>query len=413
MAGPVQHRREFILFRMRLGTKVVVGVAGLPSCDTVCSVGLKAVCHACRGNTKQYLLFFYKDLGWTQSWLMHPLIAGPVGAPAGLVYAAKLILLGGNVMKLTTQVIDNLRTCSLLRPVLLAAAVLIGCSVQAQTPQDFSKVQIITHKLAEGIYYLEGSGGNIGVSVGEDGVFLIDDQYAPLSEKIIAAVRALSDKPIRFIFNTHHHGDHTGGNEILGKGGAVIIAQENVRTRLASGFTGNDLKKALTAEQKQGLPMITFVDAVDFHLNGHEIHTFHVAPAHTDGDSVVVFKDANLIHTGDVFRTTSYPRADAMANGSVLGILESYKTLLAISDDKTVFLPGHGVPSKRSDVQAQLAMLNTIRDRIAAGIKAGKSLEQVQAGKPTAEFDAAWSAGNATAGNDLVAVFFNELAVKK
>jgi cyclase len=283
----------------------------------------------------------------------------------------------------------------------------------AQQQQDFSKVEIKTHKLADNLYYLEGQGGNIGVSVGEDGVFLIDDQFAPLSEKIIAAVKALSDKPIRFVFNTHHHGDHTGGNINLGKTGAVIVSHDNVRVRLAAGFTGNDLTKVLTAEQKQGLPMLTFEDAVTFHLNGHEIHAMHVVPAHTDGDSYVIFKDLNIIHTGDVFRTTSYPRADATANGSLLGILEAYQVLLDNADANTQILPGHGVVSKRSDVEAQLKMLNTIKGRVEAGIKAGKKVEAIQAEKPTAEFDAQWSGGNANAGSDLVAVFFNELTAKK
>jgi cyclase len=297
-----------------------------------------------------------------------------------------------------------------LRLAALAFSALVASASQAQ--QDFSQVEIKTHQLSEGLYYLEGSGGNIGVSIGEDGVFLIDDQYAPLTEKIIAAITALSDKPIRFVFNTHHHGDHTGGNQNMGKTGAVIVAHENVRINLVKGFSPNDLDAALSADQRVGLPIVTFTDAVDFHLNGHEIHAFHVPPAHTDGDSFVVFEDLNLIHTGDVFRTTSYPRADANANGSVLGIMSAYQTLIDMSNDETVFLPGHGVVSKRVDVQAQLAMFTTIRDRVQAGVTAGKTVEQIQQEKPTAEFDAQWSGGNANAGNDLVAVFFNELSAK-
>ncbi len=279
----------------------------------------------------------------------------------------------------------------------------------AQAPQDFSAVQVVPHKLTENLYYLEGSGGNIGVSVGEDGVFLIDDQYAPLTEKIIAAVKSISDEPIRFVFNTHHHGDHTGGNQNMGNSGVIIIAHENVRTNLSKAFNGGDLTKALTADQSVSLPVITFADTVDLHLNGHDIHAQHLAPAHTDGDSIVVFKDVNIIHTGDVFRTTSYPRADAAANGKFFGIIEAYETLLAISDANTVFLPGHGVLSKRSDVESQLAMLNTISSRVKAAKDAGQTLEQIQAAKPTAEFDAVWSGGNTNAGSDLVAVIFNEL----
>lgn len=300
----------------------------------------------------------------------------------------------------------------LLRITALAAGLLLATTLQAQQ-QDFSKVEIKTNKLADNLYYLEGSGGNIGVSIGDDGVFLIDDQYAPLSEKIIAAIKALSDKPIRFVFNTHHHGDHTGGNQNMGKTGAIIVSHENVRTRLAAGFTGGDLTKALTAEQSIGLPVITFEDSVNFHLNGHDIEAIHVVPAHTDGDSIVVFKDLNLIHTGDVFRTGAYPRADANANGSVLGIMAVYQQLLDISDANTRFLPGHGMVSTRADVEAQLKTLTTIRDRIQAGITAGKTVEQIQAEKPTAEFDAAWAGGVATAGDALVAVYFTELSAKK
>ncbi len=288
--------------------------------------------------------------------------------------------------------------CTLATPVALA-----------QAPQDFSAVQVVPHQIAEGLYYLEGSGGNIGVSIGEDGVFLIDDQYAPLSEKIIAAVKSISDEPIRFVFNTHHHGDHTGGNQNMGNAGVIIIAQENVRTNLSKAFNGGDLTKALTAEQRVSLPIITFADTIDLHLNGHDMHALHLAPAHTDGDSIVIFKDANIIHTGDVFRTTGYPRADATANGKFFGIVAAYETLLEISDDNTVFLPGHGVLSKRSDVQAQLTMFNTISERVKTAKDAGQTLEQIQAAKPTAEFDAAWSGGNANAGSDLVAVIFNEL----
>jgi glyoxylase-like metal-dependent hydrolase (beta-lactamase superfamily II) len=183
-----------------------------------------------------------------------------------------------------------------------------------------------------------------------------------------------------------------------------------VRTNLVKGFTGADLNRALTDEERVGLPVITFADSVDFHLNGHDIHAFHVAPAHTDGDSFVVFENINIIHTGDVFRTGAYPRADLNANGSVLGIMAAYEQLLEISDEDTVLLPGHGVVSKRSDVQAQLTMLETIKGRIQAGISAGTTLDAIKASKPTAEYDEQFSGGVATAGDDFVTAFFNELS---
>ena len=292
---------------------------------------------------------------------------------------------------------------------MLAILVTVTVPVLVQAQQDFSNVQIIPHELGDGLYFLEGQGGNIGVSVGEDGVFLIDDQFAPLTEKIIAAVATLSDQPIRFVLNTHYHGDHVGGNQNLGQRGAVIISNENVRTRLAAGFTNGDLNQALTAEQRIGLPVITYEDSIDLHLNGHDIHAFHVNPAHTDGDSFVVFRDVNLIHTGDVFRTIAYPRVDGNANGSFHGIMEGYQVLLDISDENTRFLPGHGVLSDRSEIESQLQMFVTIRDRVKAGMDAGRTLAQIQAAKPTAEFDAQWSGGVATAGDELVAIIYNEL----
>jgi len=287
-----------------------------------------------------------------------------------------------------------------------------AASVAAQAPQpDFSTVEVVPQQLGEGLYYLQGQGGNIGVSIGEDGVFLIDDQFAPLSEKIMAAVASLSDKPVRFLLNTHHHPDHTGGNQIFGKAGVIIIAHDNVRTTLERGFTNGELDAVLTADQRAGLPIMTFSDSIDLFLNREMIHAFHVAPAHTDGDSFVVFKSANVIHTGDVFRTTSYPRVDAAANGSFHGIMAGYEALLEISDENTRFLPGHGVVSTRADVQAQLDMFRTIRDRVKVGIDAGNTLEQIQASNPTAEYDAQWSAGNVKAGSDLVAIIYNELNI--
>jgi cyclase len=292
---------------------------------------------------------------------------------------------------------------------MLLMSVLVSGTAAVSAQQDFSNVQIVPHALGDGLYYLEGSGGNIGVSVGDDGVFLIDDQYAPLTEKIIAAIGTLSDQPIRFLINTHYHPDHVGGNQNLGQAGVVIISNENVRTRLAAGFTNGDLDAVLSDEQRVGLPVITYADSVDLHLNGHDIHAFHVAPAHTDGDSFVYFRDINLIHTGDVFRTTGYPRVDGNANGSYHGIMAGYQTLLDISDANTRFLPGHGVVSDRNEVASQLQMFTTIRDRVKAGMDAGMTLEQIQASKPTAEYDARWSGGNASAGDDLVAVIHGEL----
>lgn len=256
--------------------------------------------------------------------------------------------------------------------------------------QDFSNVQITPHQLSDNIYYLAGQGGNIGVSVGDDGVFIVDDQFAPLSEKILNALEDLSDEPVRFVLNTHHHGDHTGGNANMAAGGAVIVAHENVRTILRDGFTNGDLDQALSAEQRLGLPIVTFTDSVNFHLNGDNIHVFYNGPGHTGGDVFVWFQEDNIIHTGDVFRTTGYPRVDAAAGGSFQGIIASYEKLLEISNADTRFLPGHGVVSDQAEVQAQLQMFYTIRNRVRNAIDDGMSLGQILAAGLTAEYDDRW-----------------------
>ena len=291
---------------------------------------------------------------------------------------------------------------------LIACCLAVLSAASLAQERDFSQVEIATHRLADNLYYLEGAGGNIGVSVGEDGVFLIDDQFAPLTERILAAIRGVTDQPVRFVLNTHHHGDHTGGNQNLGRAGVVIVAHENVRALLRNGLTSGDLDRLLTADERAGLPVVTYTDSVRFHLNGENIHAFHIGPAHTIGDSFVHFQNANVIHTGDVFRTTGYPYVDGNASGSFLGIVASYEMLLEISNPDTVFVPGHGVPSSQDDVREQLDMFYTIRDRVKAGIDGGLSLERIQSGNPTAEYDARW-AGGKVKGPDLVAVIYNEL----
>ena len=282
------------------------------------------------------------------------------------------------------------------------ASLVLASSCMAQ--QDLSNVQITPHQLSDNIWYLEGSGGNIGVSVGEDGVFIIDDQFAPLSEKILDALDGLSSEPVRFVLNTHHHPDHVGGNVNMAREGAVIVAHENVRTILRSGFNNGDLNQALSAEQRLGLPIVTFTDSVNFHLNGDDIHVFYNGPGHTGGDSFVYFIQDNIIHTGDVFRTTSYPRVDAGAGGSFHGIVASYEKLLEVSNADTRFLPGHGVVSSQADVREQLQMFYTIRNRVKNAIDDGMSLEQIMGAGLTAEYDERWGdpAG-------VLPVIYNEL----
>jgi cyclase len=258
---------------------------------------------------------------------------------------------------------------------------------------DFSKVEVVSEQVAPGVHVLRGRGGNIGVSAGEDGVFLVDDEYAPLTEKVKAALLAIDPRPVRFLLNTHWHYDHTGGNENLGKAGVVIVAQDNVRTRMSTDQLIEAFNEKVPASPPKALPVITFADAVTFHLNGEEIHVFHVAPAHTDGDSVVHFQKADVIHTGDLFFNGFYPFIDLSSGGSVSGMIAAADRILALAGEKTRIIPGHGPTGSRADLVAFRDMLKAIRDRVAPLVKAGKTLAEVNAAQPTKEFDAKWGGG--------------------
>jgi len=279
-----------------------------------------------------------------------------------------------------------------LRSIALCAAVMSVC-LPAWAQQDYSKVEITTTRLADGIYMLEGAGGNIGVSVGADGVFLIDDQYAPLTDKIRAAVAAIDKRSIRFVFNTHWHGDHTGGNENLGETGALIVAHDNVRRQMTVEHFLElwDLKVPPSSEGF--LPVVTFSDTVTFHLNGDEIHAFHVAPAHTDGDSMVHFPKANVLHTGDVFFSGRFPFIDVYTGGSLAGVIAACDVALELVDDTTKIIPGHGPLSDRADLVAYRAMLQTVHDTVVPMIRQGKSLEEIRAAKPLAPLVDEWGGG--------------------
>ena len=279
-----------------------------------------------------------------------------------------------------------------LRLIALCAAVMSVC-LPAWAQQDYSKVEITTTKVADGIYMLEGAGGNIGVSAGADGIFLIDDQYAPLTDKIRAAVAAIDKRPIRFVFNTHWHGDHTGGNENLGETGALIVAHDNVRRQMTVEHFLElwDLKVPPSSEGF--LPVVTFSDTVTFHLNGDEIHAFHVAPAHTDGDSMVHFPKANVLHTGDVFFSGRFPFIDVYTGGSLAGVIAACDVALELVDDTTKIIPGHGPLSDRADLVAYRAMLQIVYDTVAPMIRQGKSLEEIRAAKPLAPLVDEWGGG--------------------
>jgi glyoxylase-like metal-dependent hydrolase (beta-lactamase superfamily II) len=257
--------------------------------------------------------------------------------------------------------------------------------------QDWEAVEITTRQVAPGVYMLMGRGGNLGVSVGDDGVFLIDDQYAPLTDKIVAAIRAISDGPIRFVINTHWHGDHTGGNENLGKTGTLIVAHDNVRRRMSVDqfIAGLDLQVA--ASPQAALPVVTFSETVTFHLNGDELYVFHVEHAHTDGDAVIHFRESNVVHAGDIYFAGGYPFIDVSSGGSIDGTIAAVDQVLALVDDDTAIIPGHGELSNKAELSEYRAMLAGVRDAIAAEIAKGASVDEVVAARPTAPWDKQWS----------------------
>ncbi len=256
--------------------------------------------------------------------------------------------------------------------------------------RNFDAVQIKTTKVADGIYMLEGEGGNIGVSAGEDGVFLIDDQFAPLTPKILAAVKAISDKPVRFLMNTHWHGDHVGGNENLGKAGVVIIAHDNVYKRMSVGGAITALKQNYAPAPRAALPVVTFNQTATFRLNSDDLTSTHLPPAHTDGDSFVRFAKANVIHTGDVFAAYRYPFIDPESGGSVKGVLRAVDQMLPLMDDNTKVIPGHGGLSSKKDVLAYRKMVSNAISKIEPMVKSGRTLQQVIDAKPLREFDEEW-----------------------
>lgn len=258
----------------------------------------------------------------------------------------------------------------------LALVVFALPSATSGQGRDMSQVQIIPHQITQGVYYLEGQGGNIGLSIGEDGVIMIDDQFAPLTDRILAAIRTLNQGEIRFLINTHVHGDHTGGNENLGRMGILILARDAVRVRLAA------------TAPAVALPVLTFSEPISIHLNGEEVRTIPVPPAHTDGDSFIYFANADVLHTGDVFRTTGYPYMDLANGGSLEGLLDALGIAIGMAGPNTKILPGHGRVVGRAEVIAHRDMILAVKARVQSLIAQGMNVDQVLAARPTAAFDA-------------------------
>ncbi len=267
-------------------------------------------------------------------------------------------------------------------------AILAACgSSLGWAQQDFSEVEIQTTEVAPGIYMLVGAGGNLGLSVGDDGAFLIDDQFAPLSGKIMAAVAELTDAPVEFLANTHWHGDHTGGNEAFGDAGAVIVAHDNVRVRMSTEQLREIFNQAMPPSPDAALPIVTFNDELTLHWNGETIHAFHSGPGHTDGDVVLHFQDADVFHMGDNFFNGFYPFIDVDSNGDINGMIATGYRVLAMSNAGTRIIPGHGPLGTADDLRDWLQVLRTTRESIRDLIDQGMSEDEVVAANPTAEFD--------------------------
>lgn len=257
----------------------------------------------------------------------------------------------------------------------LSFSVFLVLTGAATAQQDFSKVEIKVTKVAGTVYMLEGAGGNIGVSVGEDGVVLVDDQFAPLAPKIRQALKGITDKPLKFVLNTHFHGDHTGGNAQFGSE-AAIIAHENVRRRLKEGGTvaGSDVKPA----PKEALPVITFNDRATVHLNGEDIRAIHFPHGHTDGDSVIFFPTSNVVHMGDDFVTYGFPFVDVRSGGSVSGMIAGVEKVLGMTPPDVKVIPGHGAVCTTDDVRKFVQMLKETRALVADAAKEGKTAGQMK-----------------------------------
>lgn len=276
-----------------------------------------------------------------------------------------------------------------LKGAVATLAALGMAATPARAQQDMSDVEITATYIVDNIYMLQGRGGNIGLSVGEDGAFVIDDQFAPLTEKIQAAIAAVTDQPVRWVLNTHWHGDHTGGNENLGQAGAMIAAHENVRRRMDP-QSYRDLMGRSNQASPDALPVVTFSDEVNFHWNGQTIHVFHAAHAHTDGDAVVVFRDANVVHMGDSFFNGRYPFVDMGSGGNVNGLIQAAERVLAFANSNTKIIPGHGDLAGPEELAAFRDMLVTVRDRVSLLVNDRMSEDRVVAAKPTSDLDVTW-----------------------
>jgi len=290
-------------------------------------------------------------------------------------------------------------------------ALALAAVASAQAPVDYSKVQIETVKLAPNFYVLNGQGGAIGVLTGADGVLMVDSQFAPLTEKIVAAIKQVSNAPIKFLINTHVHGDHTGGNENLGKMGVTILARPELRDRLAHPAPGANGAPG-TPAPAAALPVITYDSPLTIHIDGEDVQAIPIPKAHTDGDTLVYFPNANVIMIGDYFRSLGYPNIDRANGGSLPGMLAGIDAAIKLCNAQTKVVPGHGAVTDRNGLIAHRDMIIAIRDKIAPMVSQGKTLPEVVAAKPTADYDAKVP-GVGTTGERFIGQVYAELKAGK
>jgi cyclase len=274
--------------------------------------------------------------------------------------------------------------------------------------QNYDTVKIAPVSVTNTIYMLKGSGGNIGVLIGKDGTLMVDDQFAPLSNKINGAIKTLSPGEIKFLINTHLHGDHSGGNENFKKMGATLVAHDQVRARMTKEQVNKVFNRITPPRDLEALPVITFSDKLNFHLNDENVELIHIDKGHTDGDVIVRFTKANVFHTGDAFVRYGYPFIDVSSGGSFTGFLNTLDKLIALADDHSKIIPGHGELATKADVKALRDKLYDIKDQVVAALKKGKKIEDMVSLGITDKYDAELGKGFLK-GKDFVLLVAEEL----